>query len=120
LTKLGFHVVSAESGEEGLRLASEIHPQVITLDVMMPGMDGWRVLQKLKTNPQLAYIPVIMLSIVDDEPMGVALGASSYLMKPFDKDRLAALVEQYRRARSSGENLLRGAEQGELGVRPVT
>lgn len=101
LTKLGFRVVSGRSGEEGLRLAREIHPLVITLDVMMPGMDGWRVLQKLKTDPELAGIPVIMLSIVDNQPLGLDLGASSYLMKPVDRDRLAALVNQYRRSRTS-------------------
>jgi CheY-like chemotaxis protein len=103
LSKLSFHVVTADNGEDGLRLAKEFHPLIITLDVMMPGMDGWRVLQTLKTDPGLGSIPVIMLSILDDEPMGLALGASSYLMKPFDRDRLAALVEQYRRVRPSGE-----------------
>ena len=103
LTKLGFSVVAGESGEEGLRLAREIHPLVITLDVMMPGINGWRVLQELKTDSELSHIPVIMLSVVDNRPKGLALGASSYLMKPVDRDRLAILLEQYRLARSSGE-----------------
>jgi PAS domain S-box-containing protein len=104
LTKLGFHVVVGKNGAEGLRLAKETHPLLITLDVMMPEMDGWRVLTQLKADPGLAEIPVIMVTIVDDEPMGLGLGASGYLIKPVDRERLAVLVEQYRSARSSGEN----------------
>jgi PAS domain S-box-containing protein len=114
LTKLGFHVVVEESGAEGLRLAKEVHPLLITLDVMMPEVDGWRVLEKLKADPELAKIPVIMVTVVDNEPMGVALGASSYLVKPVDRDRLAILVERYRVSRPSeqyAENLPSGNSQ---------
>jgi two-component system, sensor histidine kinase and response regulator len=102
--KLGFRVMTGESGEDGVRLAKEILPLVITLDVKMPGMDGWRVLQRLKTDPELASIPVIMTSIINNEPIGLDLGASSYLMKPVDRDRLASLVEQYRLTRPQAEN----------------
>jgi CheY-like chemotaxis protein len=70
----------------------------------MPGINGWRVLQEIKTDSHLAHIPVIMLTVVDNEPRGLALGASSYLMKPVGKDRLAILLQQYRLARSSGES----------------
>jgi two-component system sensor histidine kinase/response regulator len=104
LTKLGFHVVTAESGAEALRLAKKVNPLLITLDVMMPEMDGWRVLKQLKADPELAEIPVIMVTVVDNEPMAAALGASSYLIKPVVRDRLAVLVEQYRSARSSRDN----------------
>jgi two-component system, sensor histidine kinase and response regulator len=104
LTKLGFHVVTAESGAEALRLAKKVNPLLITLDVMMPEMDGWRVLKQLKADPALAEIPVIMVTVVDNEPMATALGASSYLIKPVVRDRLAVLVEQYRSARSSQDN----------------
>jgi two-component system sensor histidine kinase/response regulator len=110
LTKMGFHVVTAPSGIEGLRLAKEIHPFLITLDVMMPEMDGWRVLKELKANPGLAAIPVIMVTIVDNVPMGVELGASNYLMKPVNRDLLAVLVEHYVSARPSGENSTASAE----------
>ncbi len=99
LTKLGFHVVTGENGAEGLRLAKKVDPLLITLDVMMPEMDGWRVLKQLKADPGLAEIPVIMVTVVDNEPMGVSLGASGYLIKPVNRDRLAVLVEQYRLAR---------------------
>jgi two-component system sensor histidine kinase/response regulator len=102
LSKMGFHVVTAAGGAEGLRVAKEVQPFLITLDVMMPEMDGWRVLKEIKADPALAEIPVIMVTIVDNVPMGVELGASNYLMKPVNRDLLAVLVEHYVSARSSG------------------
>ena len=98
LSKEGFRVETASGGEEGLQLARELHPQAVTLDVLMPGMDGWTVLTTLKTDPDLADIPVIMLTIVDDKNMGYALGASDYLTKPIDRERLIAILQQYRSA----------------------
>ena len=94
-------MVVASNGEEGLRLAKQEKPLVITLDVVMPEFDGWSVLKKLKSDPVLADIPVIIVTIVDNEPMGLDLGAASYLVKPVDRDRLAVLVERYRMARSA-------------------
>jgi signal transduction histidine kinase/DNA-binding NarL/FixJ family response regulator len=99
LGKSGFRVVAASNGEEGLRLAKQEKPLVITLDVVMPEFDGWSVLKKLKSDPALADIPVIIVTIVDNEPMGLDLGAAGYLVKPVDRDRLAVLVEKYRMAR---------------------
>ncbi len=101
LTKLDFHVVAAANGEEGIRLAKQIHPLLITLDVVMPDCDGWTVLNRLKSDSQLAEIPVIMVTVVDNEAMGLDLGASNYLIKPVDRDRLAVLVEKHRVTRSS-------------------
>jgi CheY-like chemotaxis protein/nitrogen-specific signal transduction histidine kinase len=101
LNKEGIRVVSAAGGEEGLRLARELHPTAITLDVMMPGMDGWAVLTALKADAKLADIPVIMLTIVDDKNLGYALGASDYLTKPVDRDRLIAILKKYRGKGSS-------------------
>jgi two-component system sensor histidine kinase/response regulator len=111
LTKMGFHVVTGESGTEGLRLAKQVDPVLITLDVVMPEMDGWRVLQQLKADPRLAEIPVIMVTVADSEPRGFGLGASSYLVKPVDRERLAVLVEECRIDRSSGRKLLATPEQ---------
>ncbi|MCU1239866.1 MAG: response regulator [Candidatus Acidoferrum typicum] len=99
LSKLGFHVVAAANGEEGVRLARQVRPLVITLDVVMPGCDGWTVLKKLKSDSALAEIPVIMVTIVDNEAMGLDLGASNYLIKPVDRDRLAVLIEKHRTGR---------------------
>jgi len=96
LSKEGFRAVTASGGEAGLRLARELQPAAITLDVLMPGMDGWAVLSTLKADPDLADIPVIMLTIVDDKNTGFALGASDYLTKPIDRHRLTAVLEKYR------------------------
>jgi signal transduction histidine kinase/DNA-binding NarL/FixJ family response regulator len=96
LSKLGFNTVLAANGEEGLRLAKEIRPRIITLDVVMPGLNGWRVLSQLKAEPELSDIPVIMATIVDNEVMGFDLGASNYMVKPIDRERLALVLEKYR------------------------
>lgn len=111
LTRLGFHVVAAASGDEGLRLAKQLKPLVITLDVIMPECDGWVVLNKLKADPELAEIPVIMVTVVDNESMGFELGASNYLIKPVDRDRLALLIEKHRVARSSGAKAHRASHR---------
>ncbi|HEY9632506.1 MAG TPA: response regulator [Coleofasciculaceae cyanobacterium] len=106
LTKEGFRVASALTGEEGLAVAQALQPDAITLDVMMPSMDGWGVLAGLKANPELANIPVIMLTIVDNKNMGYALGASDYLTKPIDRDRLNAILKKHQRDRSPKTLLL--------------
>jgi CheY-like chemotaxis protein len=100
LGKEGFHVVSASGGEEGLRLARELDPDTITLDLMMPGMDGWAVLSTLKADPDVSDIPVIVLTIIDDKNLGYTLGAADYLTKPIDRDRLVSLLEKYQRNHS--------------------
>jgi CheY-like chemotaxis protein len=97
LGKEGFRVVAAAGGEEGLQLARELTPDVITLDVLMPGMDGWSVLAALKADAGLADIPVVMLTMLDDRNLGYALGAADYLTKPIDRERLVAVLGRYRR-----------------------
>ncbi len=99
LAREGFRVVTAAGGEEGLRRARELRPDAITLDVMMPGMDGWAVLSALKAGADTADIPVVMLTIVDDKNLGYALGASDYLTKPIDRERLVTVLKQHRRDR---------------------
>ncbi len=95
LTREGFAVVTASSGRQGLELAKRLKPSAITLDVMMPGMDGWAVLTELQKDPETAGIPVILLTMLDEREMGFALGASDYLSKPVDRRRLAAHLEKY-------------------------
>ncbi len=97
LAKEGFNIVTATGGEQGVRLAQEMKPDAITLDVMMPGMDGWAVLSALKADALTADIPVVMLTIVDDKNLGYALGADDYLTKPIDRERLLAAMRKYRR-----------------------
>lgn len=106
LQKEGFQVVSAPNGEIGLRMARELHPLAITLDVMMAGMDGWSVLTALKADPELSDIPVIMLTMVSDKNLGYALGAADYLMKPINRERLLATLQKYRCAAASCRVLL--------------
>jgi CheY-like chemotaxis protein len=99
LRKEGYRMVAAASGEEGVRLARALRPDAITLDVIMPGMDGWAVLGALKADPELAEIPVAMVTIVDDRQAGYTLGATDYLSKPVDWTRLSAVLAKHRRGR---------------------
>ena len=92
LTREGFAVVTARGGQEGLRLARELHPAAITLDVMMPDLDGWTVLAAIKGDPELADIPVILVSIVDEKTRGYALGATDYMVKPVDRAQLSGVL----------------------------
>jgi signal transduction histidine kinase/CheY-like chemotaxis protein len=95
LNQQGFEVVTAASGEEGLQVATELRPDVIILDIIMPRMDGWAVLNALHETPALSDIPVIVVTIVDDRKMGFALGASDYLVKPVDRSRLTSVLHTY-------------------------
>jgi CheY-like chemotaxis protein len=95
LTREGFHAEIATSGEEGIRRARQMQPAAITLDVVMPGMDGWGVLAALKADPRTSGIPVVMVTIVDNRNLGYSLGASDYLTKPVDRDQLLAALAKY-------------------------
>jgi signal transduction histidine kinase/CheY-like chemotaxis protein len=92
----GFSVVTASGGLEGLKLARELRPIAITLDVMMPDLDGWSVLAALRQDAELAEIPVIMITILDEHRRGVALGAAGYLTKPIDRERLTRMIGRFR------------------------
>jgi signal transduction histidine kinase/DNA-binding response OmpR family regulator/HAMP domain-containing protein len=92
----GFSVITAGGGVEGLKLAKELRPTAITLDVMMPDLDGWSVLAALRQDPELVDTPVIMVTIVDEQRRGIALGAAGYLTKPIDRERLHQLVGRFR------------------------
>ena len=83
--KKGFSIVSAYSGPEGLKLAKTTRPCAITLDVLMPQMDGWAVLKALKEDPITVNIPVIMLTMTDEKELGYSLGATEYMSKPVDR-----------------------------------
>jgi len=96
LDQQGLRMEEADSGQEGLKLARELRPGAIILDVMMPGMDGWAVLTALKADPELAPIPVIMATILDERNLGFALGATDFLTKPIDRDYLAKVLQKYR------------------------
>ena len=93
-------------GAEGLKLAAELKPDVITLDVMMPGMDGWSVLNALKAGPETADIPVIMLTVLSRRGLGMMLGAADYLTKPPDRGRLLRALHNAGALPGSGPVLL--------------
>jgi signal transduction histidine kinase/DNA-binding response OmpR family regulator len=95
LRKDGYEVTLASNGRTGLDLARAARPDVILLDVMMPGMDGWAVLGELKNDPALSSIPVVMSTMLDNREMGLALGADEYLVKPVDRDRLAVALRRH-------------------------
>ena len=90
-----YRVIEAMDGETALALAREWHPDVITLDVLMPRMDGWAVLTALKSDPELAKIPIIIVTVLEDRGIAVSLGAAEFLTKPVDRARLAATLRQY-------------------------
>lgn len=99
LDREGFHVLTASSGKQGLQLAATVPPAVIVLDLVMPEMDGWQVLSELKKDPQLAPVPVIILSMIEDREQGFALGAADYLTKPIDRDHMRRTLNKYRSQR---------------------
>jgi signal transduction histidine kinase/CheY-like chemotaxis protein/HAMP domain-containing protein len=102
----GYEVATAVDGEEGLQQARAIRPAVITLDVVMPGKDGWTLLKELKDDPVLKNIPVLMVSIVDDKHKGFSLGVADYMTKPVDRNRLLTLLERYKLDGSGGNVLI--------------
>ena len=83
-------------------MARKLAPDAITLDVMMPGMDGWSVLQALKADPDLADIPVVMMSMAGDRSLGYALGADDYLVKPIDRKRMMTVLRKYQSDPAAG------------------
>ncbi len=106
LTRDGFHVITADHGVRALELARGHGPAAITLDVMMPEVDGWSVLTQLKADPVTAEIPVVMLTIVSDREMGYSLGASDYLIKPVNRDDLRRVLARYTEPHPAGTVLI--------------
>lgn len=96
LGREGYRVIHARSGEEALQQARAHHPQAITLDVLMPKMDGWSALVALKADPVLRDIPVIMLTVLKDRGLAFSLGASDFMTKPVDRVALTSILRQHR------------------------
>ncbi|NQD91476.1 response regulator [Pseudomonas sp. CrR25] len=101
LSRHGYQIHSAMSGKEGLEKAMEGNFDVIVLDILMPQMDGWQVLQKLKSETKTMAIPVVLYTIVADKEKGYALGADDYLVKPISKSKLLSTLKNYRRSSSN-------------------
>jgi len=106
LEKESYRVISACNGIEALALAREHRPQAITLDVLMPQMDGWRTLKELKADVELRDIPVIMVTVLNERGMAIPLGAADFMTKPVDRQRLAAILRDYCADQSSASILV--------------
>jgi len=94
LSKRGYSVITADGGADGVELAREQQPDIIVLDILMPGMDGWQVLEKLREMPETSDIPIIMQSMLSERELGLSLGADDYLTKPVDKSGLPNAVRK--------------------------
>ncbi|MBK8598713.1 MAG: response regulator [Holophagales bacterium] len=106
LRDAGWLPLRARTGEEAVMLGKALHPDAITLDILLPGLDGWEVLKALKADPETASIPVVVVSMTESRELGVALGAADYLLKPVDRDQLLARLS----------SLLPGALRGDAPV----
>ena len=104
LKREGFEAVSAADGQSGLQMARAVRPRAIMLDVMMPGMDGWAVLSQLKADPDLAGTPVVMVSFVNEQALGMSLGAADWVPKPIEWDELRRVMDRFRE--EGGEALI--------------
>ena len=94
ITECGCQVITASSGAQGLQMAREFRPDLITLDLMMPSMDGWQVVRAIKADPQLAHIPVVVVSVVGNENCGHIFGAVDVLQKPVAREELLAALQR--------------------------
>ena len=102
----GYEVLHAMGGREGLKVAKAARPDVITLDIIMPDLDGWSVLKALKDDPELREIPVVLATIMADRDMGFALGAADFVTKPFEREVLIQTVNRHRRGDGSAQVLV--------------
>ncbi|MDM8563671.1 diguanylate cyclase [Candidatus Marithioploca araucensis] len=115
LTSEGYDLIFAENGREALEQAVEIIPDLMLLDVMMPGMDGFEVCRRLRADPRLAELPIVMVTALDDRDSrlrGIEVGADDFMSKPFDRAELRARIRtitrlnRYRRLVETEEKLV--------------
>jgi signal transduction histidine kinase/DNA-binding response OmpR family regulator len=106
LTREGYSTRIARNGKEGLRIAQEYHPDIVILDILMPGVDGWSVLAQLKATPGMEDVPIILLTMLQNKEMGFALGAAEYITKPIDASKLLPVLDRHRSTKPSGTVLV--------------
>jgi len=94
LTEAGYNTVVATDGDKAVKMAREVKPFAITLDIMLPKKDGWQVMQELKSFQDTRDIPVIIISVIDDQSFGFSMGAVGYLVKPIDKNQLTCTLNK--------------------------
>jgi CheY-like chemotaxis protein len=106
LRRAGYRAHVVRDGRQAVARVRELRPLAITLDVLLPGLDGWEVLRQLKSAPETRDVPVVVVSVVDNRSLGIALGADDYLVKPIDRQGLLQAVGRHaRRARSKSRAL---------------
>jgi CheY-like chemotaxis protein len=110
----GYLTVTASSGIEGVRIARELKPDVITLDMLLPGKSGFEAMHELKNSPLTSWIPIVIVSVVDERKMGFALGATEYLMKPISRESLLDTVRRHVPSVQTGQVLVCDDEAGSL------
>ena len=98
LSEAGFAVAHAASGEQAVQMAQQVRPQAITLDILLPGQNGWAALTRLKSLPDTKDIPVVIISVTQDRSMALHLGAADCFVKPVDKQRLVYSIHGLTRA----------------------
>jgi CheY-like chemotaxis protein len=106
LTRAGYRVIASASGVEGLRLARTHKPDVVTLDVVLPDVDGWNLLMSFKRDPELRDTPVVLVTVADDRTRGLAVGAADFLPKPIRRDALVAVMRRVKPAVGGGPILI--------------
>lgn len=106
LRGLGLETTIAASGEEGLAELAKQVPDLIVLDLLLPGMSGWDVLAQIRLSPFLSHVPVLITSILDEARKGLAVGAWDYLIKPIDQAQLSECVQRILRMRGQGYHAL--------------
>ncbi len=104
LTQAGYRVETARNGKQGIELVKTVNPMAVTLDIMMPEMDGWEVIRLLKENRETDQIPIIIVSIADDQETGMALGAAGYIPKPISQGRILKAIQSISKGKS-GKNI---------------
>jgi signal transduction histidine kinase/CheY-like chemotaxis protein len=110
----GYLTVTAGSGIEAVRIARELKPDVITLDMLLPGKSGFETMHELKNSPLTSWIPIVIVSVVDERKMGFALGATEYLMKPIGREALLDTVRRHVPSVQTGQVLVCDDEAGSL------
>jgi Signal transduction histidine kinase len=106
ITAAGYVAVRARRGEEVQRIARTVCPVAVTLDIGLPGIDGWEVLKRMKNDPETANLPVVIVSITDNRELGLALGAEDYFVKPIDRQRFVQRIKELTMMRISARRPL--------------
>ena len=106
LEREGFAVAMAEDGRRELEMARALRPRAVLLDVTMPHMDGWAVLRALRADPDIGAMPIVMITVLDEQNLAFSLGATDYLQKPIDRASLKAVIERFRPASGAGPILV--------------